>query len=105
MLGKFLDPKNDEILEKVCHELDRFYWTDQELLDYDQAEKAKNDYISSLMQSRLEGKAEGKAEGEVDKGRKVAVEMLMDNEPESKIIKYTGLSSDEIAEIKKSWIK
>ena len=54
---------NDEILERVYHELDRFYWTEQELLDYEQAEKAKNDYISSLTQSRLEGIAIGEVKG------------------------------------------
>lgn len=67
--------ENDEILERVYHELDRFYWTQQELLDYEQAEKAKNDYLSSLTQSRLEGEAKGIAIGkEAGKAEGIAEE-------------------------------
>ena len=49
-----------------------------------------------------EVKAKGKAEGKAEVQMKIAKEMLADNEPLTKIIKYSGLTSDAIAELKKS---
>ena len=51
--------------------------------------------------AKAEGLAEGKAAGEANKAKTMALEMLLDNEPEAKIVKYTGLSLTEIAELKK----
>jgi len=45
--------------------------------------------------------AKGKAEGLAEKAREMALEMLRENESEEKIIKYTGLARNEIAEMKK----
>ena len=99
----------DEILKKAYHELNKFYWSEQELLDYDQAEKSRKDYLASLAQKLDEGKAIGKEEGivigEAKKAKEMAMEMLTDNELEAKIIKYTRLTSSEILEIKKSITK
>jgi predicted transposase/invertase (TIGR01784 family) len=59
--------------------------------------------ITLLMkEEREEGKAEGLAEGEQKTKRVVAIEMLSDNEPDSKIIKYAKISSAELAELKQS---
>ena len=99
----------DGILKKAYHELNKFYWSEQELFDYDQSEKAKKDYLASLAQKLDEGIAigivKGLAEGEAKKARELTIEMLLDNEPEVKIIRYSGLTSDEIADIKKSLTK
>lgn len=38
--------------------------------------------------------------GEVNKAKKIALEMIKDNEPVEKIIKYTGLTEKEINELK-----
>ena len=106
--------RNDEILERAYRELDRFSWTPQELLYYEQAEKAKNDYLSSLMQSRLEGIAEGKALGasidlgEAKKERErerereiyMARKMIQSEFPLEEIAKYTGLTIEEIKNLK-----
>ncbi len=51
------------ILKKAYHELDKFYWTAQELNDYDKAEKARKDYLASLAQKLDEGIAIGVAIG------------------------------------------
>ena len=99
--------ENDEILERVYHELDRFYWTPQELQDYEQAEKAKNDYISSLTQSRLEGIVIGKEEGiaigkaeeraKAEQGiKEMARNLLRQGVPISIIQLATQLSKEEI---------
>ena len=64
-------------------------------------------------EGRAEGKAEGKAEGRTEglkKGRTEGLEkqkiatarlMLEDGEPIEKIIKYTGLTRDQIEKAKK----
>ena len=82
--------RNDKVLEKVYHELDSFYWTEQELLDYEQTEKAKNDYLSSLENKFIEGKAEGKVE--------VARKMFQRGRLLDEIIEDTGLTLEDIAE-------
>jgi predicted transposase/invertase (TIGR01784 family) len=102
--------KNNPALAKAYEELDKAYWSDLELNSYEAAEKRAKDYISSLEQKfdeglekgKAEGLEKGKAEGIAQSKREVAVEMILDGELEPKIIKYTGLTSNEIAEIKKS---
>jgi predicted transposase/invertase (TIGR01784 family) len=58
---------NDQIIERVYQELDRFYWNKEELQAYEGAEKAKNDYISSLSQKFNEGAAAERAKAEQEK--------------------------------------
>lgn len=105
--------KNNPALAKAYEELDKAFWSDLEINSYEEAEKRAKDYISSLEQKFDEGKAkglaegkakgllEGKAEGLAESKKEVAIEMILNNESEAKIIKYTGLTSNEIAEIKK----
>lgn len=47
-------------------------------------------------EGRAEGKAEGIAEGEQLRSEAVALDMLRDNEPLSRIIKYARLSKEQI---------
>ena len=42
------------------------------------------------------GKAEGKVEGKLEGARATATEMLLDNEPIDKIVKYTKLPREEV---------
>ena len=51
------------------------------------------------------GIEKGRVEGALEEKRKIALEMLIDNEPEAKIIKYSGLTADQIAEIRKAFIQ
>jgi predicted transposase/invertase (TIGR01784 family) len=46
------------------------------------------------------GKAEGIAEGRAEEKTKMAINMLKDDEPLDKIIRYTGLSEDDIVKLK-----
>jgi predicted transposase YdaD len=69
------------------------------------------DYLAALkVKARSEGHAEGHAEG-LEKGRsegrseerrEMAANMLADDEPIEKIIKYSHLSEKEVLEIKAS---
>ena len=94
---------NDKIIERVYHELDRFYWTEAELAGYDQAEKEKNDYLSSLEQKRLEGRVEEQAEERAKTQqekilaiKEVARNLCKAGMPASSIQTATRLSQEEI---------
>ena len=54
---------NDLIIQKAYKALDRFHWSPQALLSYEESEKRINDYLSSLGQKFIEGIEKGKAEG------------------------------------------
>ena len=54
----------------------------------------------SLEEGRAEGLAEGLAEGKAEMSRDIAIAMLKDNEPIEKIMKYSGLTEDEVLSIK-----
>jgi predicted transposase/invertase (TIGR01784 family) len=49
------------------------------------------------------GKAEGKEEGKAEERKAIALEMLADNEPDEKIIKYSKLTSEELRDLKKAY--
>ncbi|MCX6988237.1 MAG: hypothetical protein NTZ52_01840, partial [Chlamydiae bacterium] len=55
------------IIQKAYKALDRFHWSPEALLSYEESEKRINDYLSSLGQKFIEGKAEGLSEG-IEKG-------------------------------------
>jgi predicted transposase/invertase (TIGR01784 family) len=67
----------DEIIERVYQELDRFSWSTEELTAYERAEKARNDYWSSLEQKFNEGKAIGRA---IAKQEKAALQAKLEQE-------------------------
>ena len=91
---------SDKIIERAYKELDRFYWTEEELLGYDATIKRENDYKSSLVQKFDEGKAEGKAEGELNAKYEIALKMLSKNMDDVLILECSGLTCDELQRLK-----
>jgi len=65
---------NDDIIERVYQELDRFYWNEQELLDYESAEKAKKDFLASMRKQFKDGEIEGIAKGKAEERTKAEQE-------------------------------
>ena len=59
------------------------------------AEEWKKQYNEGVLEGKKEGKKEGKDEEKV----KIAMAMLKDHESTAKIIKYTGLTLDQIKDI------
>ena len=58
--------------------------------------------MCELMQKlQDEGRAEGRAEGRLEEQTSLAISMLRDQEPIDKIIKYSRLSPERIAELAK----
>lgn len=52
-------------------------------------------------EGRAEGRADGRAEGRLEEQTSLAISMLRDKEPIDKIIKYSLLSPERIAELAK----
>ena len=50
-------------------------------------------------EGRAEGRAEGKLEGRLEERTSIALDMLRDNEPIDKIIKYSHLTPERISEL------
>ena len=87
----------------------RYKWNKEDMRVYDWVAMKERDEENALRKARdtalakgmEEGREEGMAQG-IEKGiEKVAVEMLKDNEPIEKIMKFTGLSKREIEALKK----
>lgn len=47
-----------------------------------------------------EGREEGRGEGQLEMGISFALAMLENNEPEEKILRYTGFTPEQLAEIR-----
>jgi len=62
-------------------------------------EKARHDEAQALHHAQQKGRAEGRAEGISNRNIEIARTMLADGEPVSKILRYTGLTSEELARL------
>ena len=61
------------------------------------------DYLAMLkVRARSEGKAEGLVDGRNDRNVVIALDMLADNEPIEKIVKYSHLSMEKVLELRNS---
>ena len=90
---------NDEIIHQAYEALDRFSWSKEELLAYQQNEKRILDLQAAFDYQRLEGKIEGRAEGKAEKAREMALCLLENGIPVSLIISASGLSEEEIRSV------
>ncbi|MES2199930.1 MAG: transposase, partial [Chlamydiota bacterium] len=76
--------------------LDRFSWSKEELLSYQQNEKRILDLQAAFDYQRLAGIAEGEAKGEAKKAREMALCLLENGIPISLVVTASGLSEEEI---------
>lgn len=102
-LHKLID--QDKIIGRAYEELDRYSWNEEDLLEYDQAEKYEGAYIASLEykfdQGKMEGRVEGKMEGRIEGKMEVAKNMLKQGFKSKDIEKVTGLSKEQVHSIEK----
>jgi predicted transposase/invertase (TIGR01784 family) len=59
----------------------------------------KNVVDTSFEEGKAEGKAEGKVEGKEQRNIEIARQMKAEGEPIEKIIRFTGLSLEEIGRL------
>ncbi len=94
----------DGIIKKAYDELNRFYWTEDELMRYESVIKRERDYEAvldqkyddGLVKGRVEGKAEGRAEGRREAARKMLIKQLDDDS----ICEFSGLTLTELNALK-----
>jgi predicted transposase/invertase (TIGR01784 family) len=82
---------DDEGLKAAYQDANKHSWTKEELEAYDYAAMREQDEKGKLVHAEKKGKKEREIE--------IASEMKNENEPIEKIIKYTGLTAEEINEI------
>jgi predicted transposase/invertase (TIGR01784 family) len=90
---------SDSIIEKAYHELDRFYWNEEELLAYDQAEKYEGAYNASMRQKLIEGREEGIREGEQQKALLIAKNLLQTGFDIQTVMNVTQLTRQDIEQL------
>ena len=71
----------------------------EERLEYDHALKRYRDTYNAMTGAEQKGRAEGRAEGIEDNKRDNARRMKADNMPVELIVKYTGLTKEEIEQL------
>ena len=103
--------KGSATLEKANRVMEEFYMDGQERINYKAALKYERDYHSMMAWMREEGEKIGERRGEkrgLRRGEQqghaqamlqTARNMKADGMPISAIIKYTGLTSEQIAEL------
>ena len=95
----------DEMFTKLSR-IEKVYSKDkEEMLRYEAAERAEMDFVSAISSAELRGKAIGKAEGKAE-GKKIqaletAKTLLEMGLSIQQIIKATGLTEEEILQLKK----
>jgi predicted transposase/invertase (TIGR01784 family) len=90
----------DEV-KRAYEILEKHTWTREELLAYEKAKIALMDDLDAIRTAKEEGKEEGRKEGEQLKQREIAKKMLEDNISIQQICRLTGLSKEEIDQIKR----
>ena len=65
-------------------------------MEYEDSLKAYRDIKNSLDTAIEKGRAEGRAEGKAEANLETARKMLADGMPMDIVMKYTGLSEDEL---------
>lgn len=87
-LDRIPERLREQVFEKLFETAEIAKFTPEQIRSYEDSLKYYRDLKNSLETARTEGKAE------------VALRMLRSNEPIEKIIKFTGLSKDEILKLK-----
>ncbi len=90
--------RNSQI-EKAVVKLCRLSADEQARYIFDMHEKARRDEESLLRWARIEGQQEGRLEGEIKGKFYIAKNMAENAEPIEKIIRYTGLSKEEVEKL------
>ena len=93
----------DKIFDKLFAEAEIAKFSRKELMEYEDSLKAyrdiKNSLDTAIEKGREEGREEGKAEGRMQEKYDTARKMLSDGMPTDIVIKYTGLSEEEVQKL------
>ena len=98
--SRYINPYTDFGFKKLFEQAEIAQYTPEERREYEASVKDYWDYFSTMKtatdKAKAEGRAEGRTEGENKKAIEVARKMKADNMPVELIVKYTGLTAEEI---------
>ena len=90
---------SDATIKKAVNDTDIFMMDFEERLKYINRQMAIMDYNTDMRVSREEGYNAGLADGREEMATDTALAMLRDSKPIDEIIKYTGLTEEQIQEL------
>ena len=85
-------PTNDEFVNSIDHFIKEIKIKEEERVSY-------MTFAMKIQEAHDEGRAEGRAEGTREMAINTAIDMLRDNEPIAKIVKYSRLTEEQIQEL------
>ncbi len=94
--------KHDPAMVQLWNQAQIDSLTEEQHKRYEEEMRIINDiiYTENRFKANLEAaKEEGREEGEAKKAKETALKMLADGEPLEKIIKYTGLTTEQISKL------
>ena len=91
---------NNPTLKKAISVLEVMNFNDEERNSYEDHLKWLMIEASTVKKAEEKAEARGKAGGKAEEKMEIAKEMIADNEPIEKIIKYTGLTLEQIEDLK-----
>ncbi|WP_367363878.1 Rpn family recombination-promoting nuclease/putative transposase [Candidatus Tisiphia endosymbiont of Nedyus quadrimaculatus] len=91
----------DEIIRRAFNAVDQANWSEEELRTYEKIVKTRLDNLAVELQKIEDAEARGEARGIKEHAIATAKEMLINNEPIEKIVKYTKLTIEKIEQLKK----
>ena len=102
----------DKIIKKAFRELDHFYWTEEEMLSYEQEQKRERDHVAIMSyatkhameagrkQGVEEGRKQGVEEGMEKRSLEIAKHLLQQGMDPKTIAKVTGMDSKMLDSLK-----
>jgi predicted transposase/invertase (TIGR01784 family) len=104
MKARYVNPYTDFGFKKLFGEEANKGLTPTQLAQYEESLKTYRDlkgaFDTSYEEGKMEGKIEGKMEGKMESKIEIALKMKKLGEPAKKISEYTGLSIEEINQLK-----
>ncbi|WMJ73659.1 PD-(D/E)XK nuclease family transposase [Cytophagaceae bacterium ABcell3] len=101
-LDRVPDRLREHIFEKLFETAEIAKFTPEQVQSYEDSLKYYRDLKNSLDTAKEEGREEGREIGREERALEIAKEMLKEQESIDKIIKYTGLTKEQIIKIKNS---
>ena len=90
----------DKVFDRLFEEAEIAKFTPQEMREYEASKKAYRDIKNSIDTAKQEGLAQGMEKGKNQKTLEIARKMQAKGMDEDAIMEMTGLSQDEIRQLK-----
>jgi len=90
----------ERVFEKLFSIAEIAKFSPDEAQEYENSLMVYRDLKNSIDTARAEGKAEGRAEGEAEKAFNTANVMIRNGEKDEKIVLYTGLTIEQVRELR-----